>query len=252
MGFAAPPGGTDGSRGAAKVAVYRHRRIAAERPVFGGVVGALRSAPRRAAPTGTWGETSDGLDELDKPDKARYLFLWSAHTRLEPLRIQQAEDYRGLPIQEVGDWAAAVRAAAAAEEGDAVVMSPASTSFDMFPNFMAKGCFFKEQQCLPMSAHVRTRSMRDSDKVLHICTCGTRGAQDCSCSYSQYARQQQGCSLYLRVQCLGSGESICVSARSIVAVVRLFVSIRAVCVAAAARPVWSAHPAEETPLAAHT
>lgn len=83
---------------------------------------------------------------MDKPDKARYLFLWSAHTRLEPLRIQQAEDYRGLPIQEVGDWAAAVRAAAAAaEEGDVVVMSPASTSFDMFPNFMAKGRFFKEQ-----------------------------------------------------------------------------------------------------------
>ena len=60
--------------------------------------------------------------------------------------VEQAENYAGLPITEVSDWVQAVqRAAAMAVAGDVVVMSPASTSFDMFPNFMEKGKFFKEQ-----------------------------------------------------------------------------------------------------------
>ena len=39
----------------------------------------------------------------------------------------------------------AVRAAAAgAESGDVVLMSPASASFDEFKNFMVRGNFFKQ------------------------------------------------------------------------------------------------------------
>ena len=44
-----------------------------------------------------------------------------------------------------GDFESAVRAAAAAaEEGDVVLMSPASASFDQFKNFMVRGEFFKK------------------------------------------------------------------------------------------------------------
>ena len=44
-----------------------------------------------------------------------------------------------------GDFESAVRAAAAAaQEGDVVLMSPASASFDQFKNFMVRGEFFKK------------------------------------------------------------------------------------------------------------
>ena len=44
-----------------------------------------------------------------------------------------------------GDFESAVRgAAAAAESGDVVLMSPASASFDAFKNFMVRGDFFKK------------------------------------------------------------------------------------------------------------
>ena len=78
-------------------------------------------------------------------DHVKQLILCGATAGVIRRSVEQAENYRGLPIQEVGDWGAAVRAAAAvAEAGDVVVMSPASTSFDMFPNFVAKGRAFKE------------------------------------------------------------------------------------------------------------
>ena len=35
-------------------------------------------------------------------------------------------------------------AAAAAEPGDVVLMSPASAAFDQFKNFMVRGAFFKK------------------------------------------------------------------------------------------------------------
>ena len=47
-------------------------------------------------------------------------------------------------ILECADLEAATRAAAAAaESGDVVIMSPASASFDAFKNFMIRGEFFK-------------------------------------------------------------------------------------------------------------
>ena len=54
-------------------------------------------------------------------------------------------DETRLPIVDCGDFESAVRAAAAAaEEGDVVLMSPASAAFDQFKNFMVRGEFFKK------------------------------------------------------------------------------------------------------------
>ncbi len=48
-------------------------------------------------------------------------------------------------IVDCGNFEAAVRAAAAsAEEGDVVLMSPASAAFDQFKNFAVRGAFFKK------------------------------------------------------------------------------------------------------------
>lgn len=59
----------------------------------------------------------------------------------------QAENYNPeqISIQTVYDYPSAVAAAdALAKEGDVVILSPASTSFDRFANFMERGRVFKE------------------------------------------------------------------------------------------------------------
>ena len=62
--------------------------------------------------------------------------------------IRAAVEACGMPQPEMhdcGDFENAVRrAAAAAESGDVVLMSPASASFDQFKNFMVRGECFKE------------------------------------------------------------------------------------------------------------
>lgn len=60
---------------------------------------------------------------------------------------KQAEGYSpaSLPITTIDDFTEAVRyAASVAEEGDIVILSPASASFDKFKNFMVRGNTFKE------------------------------------------------------------------------------------------------------------
>ena len=53
-------------------------------------------------------------------------------------------DSHSLPILFIDDFETAIRAAAAhAQEGDIVLLSPASTSFDKFSNFMERGKKFK-------------------------------------------------------------------------------------------------------------
>ena len=58
--------------------------------------------------------------------------------------VEQAENYAGLEILDAADYReAAALADQRAGEGDVVILSPASTSFDRFANFMERGCAFK-------------------------------------------------------------------------------------------------------------
>ena len=58
---------------------------------------------------------------------------------------EEAENYAGLEIVDVEDYQEAVRLAdSRSSEGDVVILSPASTSFDRFANFMERGRVFKE------------------------------------------------------------------------------------------------------------
>jgi len=59
--------------------------------------------------------------------------------------VEQAENYAGIEITEVESYPAAVLLAdLGAQEGDVVILSPASTSFDRFKNFEERGRIFKE------------------------------------------------------------------------------------------------------------
>ena len=59
--------------------------------------------------------------------------------------LEQAENYGGLEIADVEDYHQAVSLARSrAKEGDVIILSPASTSFDRFANFMERGRVFKE------------------------------------------------------------------------------------------------------------
>ena len=60
--------------------------------------------------------------------------------------VENCKDYTGqVEIVDCGNFESAVRAAAAAAvEGDIVLMSPASAAFDQFKNFMVRGEFYKK------------------------------------------------------------------------------------------------------------
>ena len=75
------------------------------------------------------------------------LFLGGATGPQIRAAVEDSEGYvPGCPeIVDCGDFESAVRgAAAAAEAGDVVLMSPASAAFDQFKNFMVRGNFFKK------------------------------------------------------------------------------------------------------------
>ena len=75
------------------------------------------------------------------------LFVNGATAQLIREAVEQADQYRpGCPeIVDCGDFETAVReAAAAAQAGDVVLMSPASAAFDQFKNFMVRGNYFKK------------------------------------------------------------------------------------------------------------
>ena len=63
----------------------------------------------------------------------------------EAVRNCPEYDPEMLEIVDCGTFEPAVRAAAAAaEDGDVVLMSPASAAFDQFKNFMVRGEFYKK------------------------------------------------------------------------------------------------------------
>ncbi len=80
-------------------------------------------------------------------EHVKKLFLGGATGPKIRIAVEQAENYRpGFPeIVDCADFTQAVyAAAAAAEPGDVVLMSPASAAFDQFKNFEVRGNTFKK------------------------------------------------------------------------------------------------------------
>ena len=78
-------------------------------------------------------------------DHVKLLILCGATAGVIRRVAEQAENYHGLEIRDVEDYHQAVALAdSRAKEGDVVILSPASTSFDRFANFMERGRVFKE------------------------------------------------------------------------------------------------------------
>ena len=78
-------------------------------------------------------------------DHVKLLLLCGATAEGIRRSVEQADNYHGLEILNVEDYQEAVSLAdRRAAEGDVVILSPASTSFDRFANFMERGRVFKE------------------------------------------------------------------------------------------------------------
>ena len=78
-------------------------------------------------------------------DHVKLLLLCGATAGVIRRAVEQAPNYDGLEIIDVEDYHQAVSIAdSRAREGDVVILSPASTSFDRFANFMERGRVFKE------------------------------------------------------------------------------------------------------------
>ena len=78
-------------------------------------------------------------------DHVKLLLLCGATAEVIRKSVEQAANYSGLEIMDVADYHEAVAIAdSRAVEGDVVILSPASTSFDRFANFMERGRVFKD------------------------------------------------------------------------------------------------------------
>jgi len=78
-------------------------------------------------------------------EHVKLLILCGATAGVIRRSTEEAENYAGLEIVDVEDYHEAVRLAdQRSREGDVVILSPASTSFDRFANFMERGRVFKE------------------------------------------------------------------------------------------------------------
>ena len=78
-------------------------------------------------------------------EHVKLLILCGATAGVIRASVEQAENYDGLEIVDVEDYHQAISLARSrAGAGDVVILSPASTSFDRFANFMERGRVFKE------------------------------------------------------------------------------------------------------------
>ena len=78
-------------------------------------------------------------------EHVKMLILCGATAGVIRQSTEQAPNYEGLEIVDVADYHEAVALAnSRAREGDVVLLSPASTSFDRFANFMERGRVFKD------------------------------------------------------------------------------------------------------------
>ena len=77
-------------------------------------------------------------------ERVKLLLLCGATAGVIRQSVEQAANYNGLEILDVEDYQEAVSLADShSGEGDVVILSPASTSFDRFANFMDRGKTFK-------------------------------------------------------------------------------------------------------------
>ena len=78
-------------------------------------------------------------------EHVKLLILCGATAGVIRAATEQADNFNHLEILEAEDYHQAVAMAdQAAADGDVVMLSPASTSFDRFANFMERGRVFKE------------------------------------------------------------------------------------------------------------
>jgi len=77
-------------------------------------------------------------------EHVKLLILCGATAGVIRASVEQAANYNGLEVVDVADYHEAVALAdSRSGEGDVVILSPASTSFDRFANFMERGRVFK-------------------------------------------------------------------------------------------------------------
>ena len=78
-------------------------------------------------------------------EHAKLLILCGATEGVIREAVMAADNYRGMEILTAGDYPEAVRLAdERSKEGDVVLLSPASTSFDRFRNFEERGHVFRD------------------------------------------------------------------------------------------------------------
>lgn len=78
-------------------------------------------------------------------DHVKLLLLCGDTADVIRASTEQADNYDGLPIRDTADLQEALSIAKAyAVDGDIVLLSPASTAFDRYANFMERGKVFKE------------------------------------------------------------------------------------------------------------
>jgi UDP-N-acetylmuramoylalanine--D-glutamate ligase len=109
----------------------------------------LRSFPQKVLLIAGGYDKNIPYDELGPEicEHVKGLFLGGATGPKIRAAVEQASNYdpEEIFITDCGDFESAVRAAAAAAEaGDVVLMSPASAAFDQFKNFMVRGEFYKK------------------------------------------------------------------------------------------------------------
>ena len=110
-------------------------------------IAGLRAFPERVILIAGGKDKGIPYDEIGPVinDHVKLLILCGATAGVIRAATEQAENFEGLTILEAGDYHEAVAMAdSAAREGDVVILSPASTSFDRFANFMERGRVFKE------------------------------------------------------------------------------------------------------------
>ena len=110
-------------------------------------IAGLRSFPERVILIAGGKDKGISYEELGPVvnDRVKCLILCGATANVIRRSVTEAANYSGMEILEAVDYREAVALAdSRAEEGDVVLLSPASTSFDRFANFMERGKVFKE------------------------------------------------------------------------------------------------------------